>query len=152
MYRKILVAIDGSDSAMLALKQAITMCLGHDAQLIILHVIDYAGISGGFKSLRNLEINEAVLDEARALLAKAKQQASKQGIRCKTSLIELNDYKHHIAEKILAETKICKAQLLVIGTQGLRGLARMILGSVADYAVRYSDIPVLIVPHKQKPK
>ncbi len=124
----------------------------HHSQLIILHVVDYAGISGGFKSLRDLQLNEAVLEEAQTLLNKAKQQASKHGIRCKTTLIELNDYKHHIAEKILAEATACKAQLLVIGTQGLRGLARMILGSVADYVVRYSDIPVLVVPHKHKAK
>ena len=38
------------------------------------------------------------------------------------------------------------ADLIVVGTHGRRGLARMILGSIADRIVRTSPVPVVVVP------
>ncbi|MCS5709988.1 universal stress protein [Candidatus Berkiella aquae] len=152
MYKRILVAIDGSNPAKAALSQAIALASVHDAKLVIIHVIDFAGISGGFKHLRNDSLNDMVCNQAEKVLAQAKQQAQKKKINAQTILIELNDYQEQIAEKILAQAITSRAQLLVMGTQGLRGLVRIVLGSVTDYVIRHSSIPVLIVPDKKKAK
>ncbi|HRE31895.1 MAG TPA: universal stress protein [Candidatus Berkiella sp.] len=152
MYKRILVAIDGSNPAKLALNQAIALASQHQARLIIIHVVDCAGISGGLKHFRNTSLNEMVQEQAIKMLAKAKQQAQKKKINVQTLLIELNDYQEQIAEKILVQAIRSRAQLLVMGTQGLRGLVRIVLGSVTDYVIRHSRIPVLIVPHKKKAK
>ena len=48
-------------------------------------------------------------------------------------------------ETILAVAKDLDADLIVIGTHGRRGLAHMLLGSVAEYIVRTSPQPVLTV-------
>lgn len=43
------------------------------------------------------------------------------------------------------------AKLIVVGTHGRRGLARMLMGSVAETTVRYARCPVLVIPHTEKP-
>jgi nucleotide-binding universal stress UspA family protein len=44
-----------------------------------------------------------------------------------------------------------KANLIVVGTHGRRGLARMLMGSVAETTVRYARCPVLVVPPIEEP-
>jgi len=43
------------------------------------------------------------------------------------------------------------ANLIVVGTHGRRGLARMLMGSVAETTMRYARCPVLVIPHHEKP-
>jgi len=43
------------------------------------------------------------------------------------------------------------AKLIVVGTHGRRGLARMLMGSVAETTMRYARCPVLVIPHSEKP-
>lgn len=53
---------------------------------------------------------------------------------------------HPVAAKIIALALAAKADLVVIGTHGFRGVERLLLGSVADKIIRISDLPVLVVP------
>lgn len=43
------------------------------------------------------------------------------------------------------------ANLIVVGTHGRRGLARMLMGSIAETTMRYARCPVLVIPHSEKP-
>jgi nucleotide-binding universal stress UspA family protein len=43
------------------------------------------------------------------------------------------------------------AKLIVVGAHGRRGLARMLMGSVAETTMRYARCPVLVIPHTEKP-
>lgn len=43
------------------------------------------------------------------------------------------------------------ANLIVVGTHGRRGLARMLMGSVAETTMRHARCPVLVIPHSEKP-
>jgi nucleotide-binding universal stress UspA family protein len=43
------------------------------------------------------------------------------------------------------------ASLIVVGTHGRRGLARMLMGSIAETTMRYARCPVLVIPHSEKP-
>jgi len=49
------------------------------------------------------------------------------------------------ADRILAAAKARKADLIVMGTHGRRGLAHVFFGSVAEKVVRRSPVPVLTV-------
>src|SRR5450755_1901825 len=44
-----------------------------------------------------------------------------------------------------------KANLIVVGTHGRRGLARLLMGSVAETTVRYARCPVLVIPSNEEP-
>lgn len=50
-----------------------------------------------------------------------------------------------ISERIIEQAKAWKAELIVIGTHGRRGVGRMLLGSDAEQTVRISPVPVLLV-------
>ena len=43
-----------------------------------------------------------------------------------------------------------KANLIVVGTHGRRGLARLLMGSVAETTVRYARCPVLVIPSNEE--
>jgi nucleotide-binding universal stress UspA family protein len=50
-----------------------------------------------------------------------------------------------VADAIVAQAKKWKADVIVIGTHGREGLARVVLGSDAELVVRESPVPVLLV-------
>lgn len=51
---------------------------------------------------------------------------------------------------ILEYAKQAKADYIVMGTHGRTGLTHVVLGSTAEYVIRHSSIPVLIIPKKNK--
>ena len=53
--------------------------------------------------------------------------------------------KGHPAEKIIEEAEKWGADLIVMGSRGLGGFSRLLLGSVSDAVIRYSKVPVVIV-------
>ena len=54
----------------------------------------------------------------------------------------------HPTEDIIKTAETWGADLLVVGTHGRTGLVHMLMGSVAEYLVRHSKIPVMVVPLK----
>lgn len=50
------------------------------------------------------------------------------------------------AEKILSFASAWSADMIIVGTHGRKGLARLLLGSVAENVSRHSSIPVIIIP------
>ena len=60
-----------------------------------------------------------------------------------TTLVEARG--RRVADVIVAQAKKWKADVIVIGTHGREGLARVVLGSDAELVVRESPVPVLLV-------
>ncbi|MCB1045019.1 MAG: universal stress protein [Acidobacteria bacterium] len=52
-------------------------------------------------------------------------------------------------EEIVACAEEIKADMIVMGSHGYRGLSRMVLGSVTEYVLRHSECPVVAVKHKK---
>ena len=50
-----------------------------------------------------------------------------------------------VADEVLSEAKKWRADLIVMGTHGRRGLRRLVLGSDAEQIVRLANVPVLLV-------
>ena len=50
-----------------------------------------------------------------------------------------------IAETILAQAQELRADVIVMGTHGRRGLAHLLLGSIAEKVIRQADVPVVTV-------
>lgn len=147
MYQRILVAVDGSDTAQLALDHAVKLARDQRARLRIVHAIesihDLVGMSGGYpfdaspliESLR--EEGQKVLDGA---LAKA------EGVEADVALIEAPaESLERTAALLVREARRWEADLIVVGTHGRRGLDRVILGSVAESLIRIAPLPVLLV-------
>jgi len=74
------------------------------------------------------------------ILSKAKAKAASMGVNAETILARGN-----AADKILENAEKLNVDLIVVGSRGLRGLARFLLGSVSEKVARHSNKPVLIV-------
>lgn len=146
LYKKIMLAIDGSDTSNTAIDQVIKFTKGQDVQLRIIHVVDELFITYGGGAFDYLSYIALCREEGQKILDNAvKLITSQSTIKVEASLIELKDLQGRIAEVIVDEAKKWSADLLVIGTHGRRGFSRFFLGSVAENITRIATIPVLLV-------
>jgi len=136
MYKKILVAIDGSACGDRALDEAIGIAQACQAELEILHVIE-----GGYEQ----EVREGLVRAGRKLLAEAQARAEARSVVCHVVLSDEQEVPGDVASLVSQALASSHAQLLVLGTHGRRGLRRLLMGSVAEGMVRHSLVPVLLV-------
>lgn len=142
---KILVAVDFSQGSRKALAVADKIASKFNTKMIVLHVIHdpasapgfYASNKPGKKALRNLdEAAQKMMDD---FVKKSLPKNRKVDKRIVPGLP---------AAQIVYLAKKEEVDLIVIGTQGLSGLKRLMIGSVLDKVMRASPIPVLGVPEK----
>jgi nucleotide-binding universal stress UspA family protein len=145
IYQRILVPIDGSETAQCGLQEAIRLAKAGGGQLRLFHVIDdlsfalamdaYAGQQGNWL---------ATMREAGARLVNdAKSAAAAAGVTAEGVLHETAGTR--LADAVAAEAVRWKADLIVLGTHGRRGVGRVLLGSGAESVLRSAPIPVLVV-------
>ena len=53
-------------------------------------------------------------------------------------------------KEIISKAIKWNADIIIVGTHGRTGLEHLLLGSVAEYIVRHSPIPVMVVPLDKK--
>ena len=147
MYKRILVAIDGSATSNKAIAAALEMASysGGRSVVRLVHVIDemayftgldpYAGQSYSVIGVMR-EAGEKILADGMAMVQSA-------GVQADTVLVD--HLGSHLAETVAAQTKAWDASLVVVGTHGRRGIGRMLLGSGAEKIIRLSTCPVLVV-------
>ena len=148
MFKRILVAVDGSDTAEQALLEAINLAKEHQAQLRIVHAVDIVNINLGEEFPNPSEISDAMTKSGQEILRKAEAVARGAGIPVETRLIEIDTLSHRIPEMIAADAEAWPADLIVICTHGRRGLSHLFLGSVAEGVVRVATKPVLLIRGK----
>ncbi len=145
MYEKILVPFDCSPTSEQALKEAAGLALKLGAQVRLLHIIDPLTHTMGFvrPEVYRSESLPAASKSAETILRKACDQLTAQGIQAEFRLLENMDAQ--VAPLVIEDARQWDARLIVLGTQGRRGLARMFLGSDAEQIARTSPVPVLLV-------
>jgi nucleotide-binding universal stress UspA family protein len=144
MYKRILVAIDGSDTSKRALREALQLAKDGKAALRVLHVLDLVTFTtdtpSGFAAYE-----EALRVGGEQMLSDASDMAEKAGVACETKLLEMEEDGRRMAEEIAEDAGAWRAELIVIGTHGRRGMNRLLLGSVAESLVRIAPAPVLLI-------
>lgn len=145
MYKKIMVAVDASDTAKQAMQEAISLAKQLQATLRIVHIadeqfVDYSGIGIDY-----VAYNAAIKDSGVKILSEMEKIAKSNDVECDTQLIELKILDGRIEQKIIDAVKAWPADLLVLGTHGYRGITHFLLGSVAEGIVRISPVPVLLI-------
>jgi nucleotide-binding universal stress UspA family protein len=148
MYACILVPVDGSPTAQRGLDEAVALAHALGSRLLILHVVDARLLIGEVSASMP---PDKLLEDWRAvgakLVGKAVDTARAEGleaqgvVRCDPAL--------RVCDTIVQEAKNARADLVVMGTHGRRGLRRVALGSDAELVLRGSPVPVLLVrdPH-----
>lgn len=145
MYKHILVAVDGSDAAKLALSEAINLAREQRAELRLIHVIDESLIAWDESGAMGTAVTllDALRQAGQAIADKALAQVHKAGLKAEAILPET--FGQRIASIIVEEAKRWPADLIVIGSHGRRGVDRLLMGSVAEGVVRLSEKPVLLM-------
>ena len=146
MYKKIMLALDGSKVSDSLVNEIIKLTKGEDVNVRIIHVLDESFIRYGGPSFDYLSLVAHWRKEGQNILDNAaKIITSQSSIKVETSILELKPLQERVAEVIVEEAKEWPADLLVIGTHGRRGFSRLFLGSVAENIIRIATTPVLLV-------
>lgn len=147
MYKRILVAVDGSATSERALREGIRLAKEQRARLRLVHVVDELTVQGERPATPG-EFWQAVREAGEHILESARARAAKGGIKPETKLLEIRTFGslvRRVPNLIVAEADRWRADLVVIGTHGRRGMSKLLLGSVADGVVRTSGTSVLLV-------
>ncbi|MCG2880989.1 MAG: universal stress protein [Vulcanisaeta sp.] len=138
---KVLVGYDGSKAGDKALEYAIGLAKTFNAKLYILHVIEEGRIAIVPESTLYPSLIETLEKQGRDLLSKALEKARSYGVEAET-LLEVGA---DAADVIINVANRLDVDIIVVGSRGLRGLTRFLLGSVSEKVVRYANKPVLVV-------
>lgn len=151
MYKRILCPIDGSPTSNLGMTEAIRLAKDQNAQLYFLHVIDtYIPILDLTGELAVFYGTDILQNNGKEILKKAKKAALKAGVTADSKTV--TTIGGHVSELIVNQAKEWSADLIVMGTHGLRGIARLVMGSDAETVVRTSPVPVLLINDMQAAK
>lgn len=150
MYSRILVAVDGSDSSLHALKQAIELAKGLSATLRIIHVVEMGWLPVGIDPGIDTEAMTAARRKAAdTIMAMVRETVQASGYEAETAILETETPAQHVVVAIMEDISRWAAKLVVIGTHGRRGFKSLLLGSVAEQMTRLSPIPLLLIPAPQ---
>ncbi|HTN62131.1 MAG TPA: universal stress protein [Devosia sp.] len=148
MYKRILIATDGSDLASRALDHGLALAKALAAEVTIMTATEFTVAVGGSAEFTYLnsgelftELEKAKAVGAQAILSAAKQRAEALEIPAKV----LHIPQQHAADAIVETAEQHGSDLIVMGSHGRRGIGRLLLGSQAAEVLARSQIPVLIV-------
>ncbi|WP_249274472.1 universal stress protein [Candidatus Enterococcus clewellii] len=140
MYEKILVAVDGSKNAELALRHAVALAVKNDAELYILSIIDENAISHSSFAFSK------VLAEEKELVRKEMEDhvdyAIDQGLTAVKPIVEIGNPKEYISSSVPTEENV---DLIVIGATGKGRLTENAIGTTTNYVVQNAPCNVLVI-------
>ena len=139
--RRLLVPVDFTETSDRALEYAIEVARRFDAAITVMHA--YQIPVYGLPDLAYITTAEL----ATQISAAAQQRLdalvdAHKGAGIEMAVILRDGVPWEEINEVAAETR---ADLIVIGTHGRRGLARALLGSVAENVIRTSSVPVLVI-------
>jgi len=147
MYKRVLVATDGSALSEQAVNAAIDLTLLCNAELVsvtVAHIEPVGYFEGSLMlSQRDIEAAQEQSDHAaRRLVDKSVAAATARGVRNPRAVVMKSN---QVAEAIIAAAKNQQCDLIVMASHGRRSLARLLMGSETLHVLTHSHIPVLVL-------
>ena len=143
MFKQILVPIDGSPTAALAVAKAQGLAKAFDAIVTVIYVIDpypFTGVGTEFAYGQDQYLAVAKAEAASSLEgALATLQAA--GVNAGSLVVD----GHSVHRSILETAQSIGADLIVMGSHGRRGIEKLVLGSVTQRVLGDAHLPVLVV-------
>jgi len=143
MFKHILVPVDGSETAQMAVDKASAMAKAFDSKVTVIYVIDpypFTGVGTDF-AYGQAEYLNAATAEANEAVKTAKESFTNDGVNVDSSVIEA----HTAWRGIVDAGNSLQADLIVMGSHGRNALERLVLGSVAQAVLSHTKLPVLVV-------
>ena len=146
MFKRILIATDGSELPQKATDSGIELAKLSGGHVVALQVVPRYPVSyfegGATVSISEISrIEKEWADIGQTTVNKIKAQAEAKGVHA-TGVTTHSDL---IAEAIIAAAKKHDCDLIVMASHGRRGIKRMLLGSETTHVLTHSDIPVMVL-------
>ena len=146
MYKKMVVPVDGSETSWRALRQAVELGTKFGgSEIVVLTVIQPYNNA----ALLAVPLDHNVISQSNADMERIGNEVLKQAREIVgpnyAGKVSFEMEVGHPSERILAVTKECGADAIIIGSRGLSGIAEFFLRSVRYKISQYSNVPVLIV-------
>ena len=151
-YSSILVPLDGSEYSKRALDEAIEISKRLDSELELLHVVStsaaqppgivLSGVVKGKGATKAIdEFVQKALSGAHGFMQECTAYCKKKGVKASYKVVTENP-----AKAILDNAKRSGSDLIVMGSQGLRGIKKVkVLGSVSRHVLENASCPVVVV-------
>jgi nucleotide-binding universal stress UspA family protein len=158
MFDKILVCLDGSKLAEQILPYATEEALHFDSRLVLLQVVTppstfvtpgVPGVPGVPVAPSARAVTEAMQKDetaVRAYLESAARLIRAKGL--KVDAVTLQGVL--VGQMIVVYAKDNKVDLIAMATHGRSGLSRTVMGSIADYVIKESGLPILLIRPKKE--
>ncbi|VTU27507.1 Universal stress proteinc/MT2061 [Variovorax sp. PBL-H6] len=146
MFKRILVATDGSPLADKAVAKAIDLATEHKAELTALTVVLRQAKSHmegtlRFQSEELDRIESRRAEQAKAMLDAIEKRAEARGVRVSSAVVRSS----RVAPSIIEASGKYGSDLIVMATHGRTGLTSAFLGSETAQVLAHSDVPVLVL-------
>lgn len=144
-FTKIAVAFDGSPDSAKAVGMACSMAKEHGSALVVVHVFSIPAFTYATPApapqidARLLE--DSAKETGSKILQDAKRIIGDSGVEARFELLQASSVVEAIVEFAANE----KCDLIVVGTRGMTGFKKLILGSVSSGIVSHAQCPVLVV-------
>lgn len=150
MYKHLVVAVDGSETSINALKHAAELAGVNGARLTLVHVAnpaEYMALASEF--LQHESYEAAAVAQGNEVLDAAERTARELGVgNTVKHLLVANKGAREMAQDLVDYADENGAGLLVLGTHGRTGLMHLLMGSFAETVMRQSHLPLLIIRSK----
>lgn len=147
MFKRILIATDGSPTATKALVTALQLARESGGQVRLVHALDEMAYLSAYEFTGN--VLGQMREEGGKLLDNAVAMAQSAGVPAERQLLENPGVR--LGEVVANEARQWHADLIVVGTHGRRGVGRVLLGSGAEQVVRSAPVPVLVIRGDDSP-
>lgn len=141
LFKRILVATDGSENAERAASYGINIAKATGAEVYALYVISTQHAVATRTVMGWSEpFEEYLANKGGAAIADVEKLGKEAGVKVEPVFL-----KGIPADKILKYAEENNIDLIVMGTHGLTGIKRFLIGSVAENVVRHSKVPVMVI-------
>lgn len=146
MYKRILIATDGSSLSDKAVASGLQLAALCDARVVALRVVpryprNYfdGGLPVDATEIKRIE--QEWSEKAQETLDKVRRQGTDEGVLVKTVVVKAD----LVAEAVIATARKNNCDLIVMASHGRRGMKRVLLGSETMNVLTHSEIPVLVL-------
>ena len=146
MYKRILIATDGSPLSDKAVEHGLALAALSGATVVALKVVPRyprsyfeGGMPVDANDVKRIETQWG--NAAQAMVDGVKAQGSAQGVTVK-AIVAKSDL---VAEAVISAAKKHKCDMIVMGSHGRKGIKRLLLGSETQHVLTHSHIPVLVL-------
>jgi len=142
MYKRILIATDGSDRSRKAAKEGVELAKAVGADVIALNVVNEVVVASAVRQLGSdkKEVEDKLKAAGQKAIDEIKKMGDAAGIKVE-SFLKIGVPANTVIDVAGAES----ADLIIMGSHGESGVSKLLIGSVVQKVLYWATIPVLVV-------